>query len=197
MELSAEGIELIKKSEGFRDHVYLDVEGYPTIGYGHRLIHPETFPNGITEAQGTAILYNDKFVRGTAQPVREKRALRRKMLGVNHDNLTIGVSNFVHGRPRAPSHGLKKRPTGSDIIPFWPHPHHHHQSHAAGQISEESIGTIERNLPTKFGLQEFVQHTAAGALPAPILFEPLDSTANKGTEMEAAGRIGNQSIDYR
>ncbi len=59
MELSAEGIELIKKSEGFRDHVYLDVEGYPTIGYGHRLIHPETFPNGITEAQGTAILYND------------------------------------------------------------------------------------------------------------------------------------------
>jgi lysozyme len=59
MELSAAGMELIKKSEGFRDHVYLDVEGYPTIGYGHRLVHPETFPNGINEAQGTAILYSD------------------------------------------------------------------------------------------------------------------------------------------
>ncbi len=44
MELSSAGMELIKKSEGFRDRVYLDVEGYPTIGYGHRLIHPETFP---------------------------------------------------------------------------------------------------------------------------------------------------------
>jgi lysozyme len=67
MELSSAGMELIKKSEGFRDHVYLDVEGYPTIGYGHRLIHPETFPNGITEAQGTAILYND--VREAVQAV--------------------------------------------------------------------------------------------------------------------------------
>jgi lysozyme len=67
MELSAEGMELIKESEGFRSRVYLDVEGYPTIGYGHRLIHPETFPNGITEAQGTAILYCD--VRDAEQAV--------------------------------------------------------------------------------------------------------------------------------
>jgi lysozyme len=52
-------MELINKSEGFRDRVYRDVEGYPSIGYGHRLIHPETFSTGITEAQGTAILYND------------------------------------------------------------------------------------------------------------------------------------------
>jgi lysozyme len=59
MELSTEGMELIKKSEGFRERVYLDVEGYPTIGYGHRLIHPETFAKGVTEAQGTAILYED------------------------------------------------------------------------------------------------------------------------------------------
>jgi lysozyme len=59
MELSSTGMELIKKSEGFRDRVDLDVEGYPTIGYGHCLIHPETFPNGINEFQGTAILYED------------------------------------------------------------------------------------------------------------------------------------------
>jgi lysozyme len=59
MELNAAGLELIKKSEGFRVRVYLDVEGYPTIGYGHRLIHPETFPNGISEMQATAILYGD------------------------------------------------------------------------------------------------------------------------------------------
>jgi hypothetical protein len=35
MKLSVEGLELIKKFEGFRDHVYRDVAGFPTIGYGH------------------------------------------------------------------------------------------------------------------------------------------------------------------
>ena len=44
MELSAEGLELIKRAEGFRGRTYMDVEGFPTIGYGHRLVHPETFP---------------------------------------------------------------------------------------------------------------------------------------------------------
>ena len=59
MELSAEGLELIKRSEGFRGRTYMDVEGYPTIGYGHRLVHPETFPNGIAEEQEAAILASD------------------------------------------------------------------------------------------------------------------------------------------
>jgi len=41
MKLCAAGLELIKKSEGFRSKVYLDMAGLPTIGYGHRLVHPE------------------------------------------------------------------------------------------------------------------------------------------------------------
>ena len=44
MKLSAAGLELLKKSEGFRDRTYLDVAGLPTIGYGHRLVHPECYP---------------------------------------------------------------------------------------------------------------------------------------------------------
>jgi lysozyme len=59
MELSSEGLELIKRSEGFRSRQYLDVAGFATIGYGHRVIPPESFPAGITEEQGTAILKND------------------------------------------------------------------------------------------------------------------------------------------
>lgn len=50
MNLSAAGLELLKKSEGFRDRTYLDVAGLPTIGYGHRLVHPECYPGGITQA---------------------------------------------------------------------------------------------------------------------------------------------------
>jgi lysozyme len=59
MELSAEGLEFIKRSEGFRARTYLDVEGFPTIGYGHRLVHPESFPNGIVEEQAAALLTTD------------------------------------------------------------------------------------------------------------------------------------------
>ena len=59
MELSSAGMELLMKSEGFRPRVYLDVAGYPTIGYGHRLVHPETFSQGITEAQAARLLAAD------------------------------------------------------------------------------------------------------------------------------------------
>jgi lysozyme len=59
MQTSAAGLDLLKRSEGFRSRTYLDAAGLPTIGYGHQLVHPECFPNGISEAQGTEILTND------------------------------------------------------------------------------------------------------------------------------------------
>lgn len=59
MQLSAAGLDLLKQSEGFRGQTYLDVAGIPTIGYGHRLVHPECYPNGITEAQAEVILQWD------------------------------------------------------------------------------------------------------------------------------------------
>ncbi len=59
MRLSAEGLDLIKRFEGFRGHAYNDVAGFSTIGYGHRIVPPESFPNGITEPQAAAILAKD------------------------------------------------------------------------------------------------------------------------------------------
>ena len=59
MELSAEGFELIKRSEGFRSRQYLDAAGFATIGFGHRVVPPESFPNGITEEHGVALLITD------------------------------------------------------------------------------------------------------------------------------------------
>jgi len=59
MKLSTAGLELLKRSEGFRSRVYLDVAGFPTIGYGHRLLHPESFPNGIAEQQAANLLASD------------------------------------------------------------------------------------------------------------------------------------------
>jgi lysozyme len=59
MKLSAAGLELVKKSEGFREHLYVDVAGFQTIGYGHRVTPAESFHAGISEAQAAAILAND------------------------------------------------------------------------------------------------------------------------------------------
>lgn len=71
MQLSRAGLELIKQSEGFRSQTYNDVNGFPTIGYGHRLLPSESFRAGITEAQATQMLLADV---GTAEQAVEHLA---------------------------------------------------------------------------------------------------------------------------
>jgi len=51
-------ISLLKQFEGLRLEAYMDVEGNPTIGYGHKLPHGSGL-NLITEAQATALLQTD------------------------------------------------------------------------------------------------------------------------------------------
>jgi lysozyme len=67
MELSLAGLDLLKRSEGFRGRTYLDVNGLPTIGYGHRLLNAQSFPDGIGEPQAAEILKAD--VRDAEQAV--------------------------------------------------------------------------------------------------------------------------------
>jgi hypothetical protein len=59
MNLSKTGLQLLKTSEGFRSHVYSDVAGFATIGYGHKLNPGESYPNGITEGQASTLLNQD------------------------------------------------------------------------------------------------------------------------------------------
>jgi lysozyme len=67
MQLSATGLDLIKKSEGFRSKTYFDIAGLPTIGYGHRLTPHECYPGGICEIEAGVILLWD--VREAEQAV--------------------------------------------------------------------------------------------------------------------------------
>ena len=67
MQLSMAGLDLMKRSEGFRSHTYNDVNGFPTIGYGHRLVQQEHFPVGVSESQASAMLAAD--VREAEQAV--------------------------------------------------------------------------------------------------------------------------------
>lgn len=66
MHLSPAGLNLLKKSEGFRDRVYADVAGFRTIGFGHRLAPAEVYPDGITLFQGEAILSHDLAIAEAA-----------------------------------------------------------------------------------------------------------------------------------
>jgi lysozyme len=59
MDFSSAGLELLKRSEGFRSCAYLDVAGIATIGYGHRLLPSESFPDGIEEPRAARILAGD------------------------------------------------------------------------------------------------------------------------------------------
>ncbi len=59
MKISQEGLSLIKQCEGFSGRVYLDIAGFPTIGYGHRMTRADKYPNGITEEQAEVILQCD------------------------------------------------------------------------------------------------------------------------------------------
>ena len=38
----------VKLSEGFKDHVYIDTEGFRTIGWGHKVVHEDKFEDGKT-----------------------------------------------------------------------------------------------------------------------------------------------------
>src|SRR5690349_8309851 len=55
MQTSDAGIELIKRFEGFSPHIYKDIAGYPTIGYGHLVAADETFEAVTPEQAGTLL----------------------------------------------------------------------------------------------------------------------------------------------
>lgn len=59
MKTSQNGLTLVEESEGLRTQTYRDTAGFPTIGYGHKLLPGESFPNGVTVEQARSILAQD------------------------------------------------------------------------------------------------------------------------------------------
>jgi lysozyme len=94
MKLSAAGMELLKKSEGFRNRVYLDAAGFPTVGYGHRLLNPASFPNGIDEPLAAEILVSD--VRDAEQAI--ERLVKVPLTQGQFDALVDFCFNLGPGR---------------------------------------------------------------------------------------------------
>jgi RHS repeat-associated protein len=54
--------EIWRHEGGFKSQVYGDMggnAGYPTIGYGHKVLPGESFPNGMTESEGEVKFWED------------------------------------------------------------------------------------------------------------------------------------------
>tara|TARA_B100000378_G_scaffold140014_1_gene113228 strand:- start:409 stop:861 length:453 start_codon:yes stop_codon:yes gene_type:complete len=60
--ITQNGIDLIKRFEGFSRTVYFCPAGYPTIGYGHVVKPHEDFSVGIDEAQAEELLRQDAVI---------------------------------------------------------------------------------------------------------------------------------------
>ncbi|MCL2910726.1 lysozyme [Shewanella aquimarina] len=56
--ITQDGIDLIKRFEGFSSTVYICPAGYPTIGYGHLVRSGESF-NEISETEAEELLRRD------------------------------------------------------------------------------------------------------------------------------------------
>jgi len=57
--ITQNGLDLIKRFEGFSRTVYFCPAGYPTIGYGHVVKDDEDFLSGIDEAKAEELLRQD------------------------------------------------------------------------------------------------------------------------------------------
>ena len=62
--ITQEGLDLIKRFEGFSPTIYICPAGYPTIGYGHVILDEEKdrFAAGIDQEQGEELLRHDAQV---------------------------------------------------------------------------------------------------------------------------------------
>ena len=62
--VTEEGLDLIKRFEGFSPTIYICPAGYPTIGYGHVVLTHERdqFATGITPAQANELLREDAAI---------------------------------------------------------------------------------------------------------------------------------------
>jgi lysozyme len=58
MYLSIPGMDVLKSHEGYSPVPYNDQAGFPTIGYGHKILEGESF-DSIDDAQATALLAAD------------------------------------------------------------------------------------------------------------------------------------------
>ena len=133
--ITDEGINLIKRFEGFSSSVYICPAGYPTIGYGHvvRDEDGEQFSDGIDQNKGEELLRQDvhwaergvlklidvlltdgqfdslvSFTFNLGAGALQRSTLRRKVNREEHDDVPVQFKRWVWAGGRK-LRGLIKR----------------------------------------------------------------------------------------
>lgn len=100
LSFSEEGLTFLTKKEGFKVRTYRDDAEHPTIGFGHRLLSGESYPNGITREEARHLLSSD--VRQAVEAVR--RNVHVDLTQPQFDALVsftynVGATAFAHSTP--------------------------------------------------------------------------------------------------
>jgi len=103
MNISQNGLEFIKKYEGFQSKPYICPAGKLTIGYGHVISPHEQFNTTITEKDADRIFLNDLKITDTTIV----KAVNAPLTQGQYDALVSLVYNWGGSSFRA-STGLKK-----------------------------------------------------------------------------------------
>jgi len=87
------GQQFLIQQEGGELKQYPDTAGIPTIGYGHKLLPGESYPNGVTEEQAQALLSED--IKTSEQAVRS--AVKVPITQEQYDALISFAYNVGNG----------------------------------------------------------------------------------------------------
>ena len=118
--ITQEGIDLIKRFEGFSPTVYFCPAGYPTIGYGHVVKKSEDFSDGVTQGEAEELLRLDaqiaeravlrlitvpltdgqfdalvSFTYNLGSGALQRSTLRRVINRKNHQNVPVQLMRWV------------------------------------------------------------------------------------------------------
>lgn len=100
MEISQNGIDLIKSFEGFSPTVYLCPAGYPTIGYGHRIMKNESFTL-MSKKTGEDILKKDlDFFESVVNRYVEVNLTQNQFDALVSFAFNVGMGNFFRSTLR-------------------------------------------------------------------------------------------------
>ena len=140
--ITDEGINLIKRFEGFSSSIYICPAGYPTIGYGHvvRDDEKQQFAQGIDKDEGEELLRQDvrwaergvlrlidvqltdgqfdslvSFTFNLGTGALQRSTLRRKVNREEHDDVPAQFKRWVWAGGRK-LNGLMRRRNTESII---------------------------------------------------------------------------------
>ncbi len=103
LHISHEGLELIKRWEGFVPHLYQDIVGIWTLGIGHVVNAQEKiqYANGITLEQGLDILAKD--VKRFEDAIKKNITVE---LNINQFSALVSLTFNCGTSPISPGHGI-------------------------------------------------------------------------------------------